>query len=138
VALGLGAVVRFAGTAFGVDKLRLLNQADVLVLPSYSEGLPCALLEGMAAGNAVIATHVGGIPDVAIAGVHGVLVPPRDTAALARAIADLDADRAGLARMGTECRIRIARNHSPARLAQDFGEVYAHLHATDQQRRCAA
>src|SRR5262249_47602680 len=137
-ALGLGAMVDFAGAAFGAAKHRQLIRADVLALPSYSEGLPCALLEGMAAGNAGLATQVGGIPDVAVAGVHGLLVPPRDAAAIATAIAALDADRAGLERMSSACRIRIARNHTPARLARDFAGLYADLQTTDAQRRCAA
>jgi glycosyltransferase involved in cell wall biosynthesis len=136
--LGLGASVCFTGAAFGAAKQRLLGQADVFALPSYHvEGLPYALLEGMAAGNAVLTTRVGGIPDVAIAGEHGLFIPPRDTQAIAAAIADLDADGAGLARMGQACRSRIARHYSPERLVQEFGELYTDLQ-TDPGKKCAA
>jgi len=135
--LGLGAVVSFAGAAFGAEKQRLLGAADVFVLPSYAEGLPYALLEGMAAGNAVITTRVGGIPDVAIAGEHALFIPPRDTQAIAAAIVNLDADGAGLARMGQACRNRIARHYCPERLVHEFGELYSDLRQ-DAGKTCAA
>jgi glycosyltransferase involved in cell wall biosynthesis len=136
--LGLGAAVSFVGPAFGAAKQRLLGQADVFALPSYhAEGLPYALLEGMAAGNAVITTRVGGIPDVAVAGEHALFIPPRDTQAIATAIAALDADAASLARMSRACRNRIAHHYSPERLVQEFGELYADLQ-DDGGKTCAA
>lgn len=62
---------------------------DLLVLPSLHDGLPNALLEGMACGCAVVGTQAGGIPDALRDGVNGVLVPPGDAEALARAVGDL-------------------------------------------------
>ena len=59
---GIGARVSFAGPVFGEDKVSLLAEADVLVLPSYSEGLPYALLEAMAAGVVPIATRSARFP----------------------------------------------------------------------------
>jgi glycosyltransferase involved in cell wall biosynthesis len=135
--LGLGGAVSFAGPAFGAAKHRLLGAADVFALPSYNEGLPYALLEGMAAGNAVITTRVGGIPDVAVAGEHALFIPPRDPHAIAGAIAALDADAASLMRMGRACRNRIAHHYSPERLVQEFGELYADLQE-DCGKTCAA
>ena len=55
----------------------------MLLLPSYSEGLPYALLEAMAAGVVPVVTPVGAIPDVVTDGEHGLLVPPRDAEAIA-------------------------------------------------------
>lgn len=124
-ALGLDALVRFAGPARGEDKIRLLCEADVLLLPSYSEGLPYALLEGMAAGAVPVATPVGAIPDVVAEGVHGRLVPVGDAAALARAIVALDGDRDALARMSRACRGRVGAAYSLERLALDFGALYS-------------
>lgn len=132
--LQLDDTVSFAGALFGAAKLQLLAAADVLVLPSYSEGLPCAVLEGMAAGAAVIATGVGAIPDVVNDGQHGLLVPPRDARAIAAAIATLASDRVTLARMSTACRNRIAAAHSLERLAHNFGELYADLLEMDAVR----
>jgi glycosyltransferase involved in cell wall biosynthesis len=67
---------------------RWLAAADALVLPSWAEGTPNVVLEALAAGRPVVATHVGGIPDVIEHGVTGLLVPPRDAPALATAMAE--------------------------------------------------
>jgi teichuronic acid biosynthesis glycosyltransferase TuaC len=63
-----------------------LRAADVLVLPSWEEGTPNVILEALATGRPVVATRVGGIPDVVREGHTGLLVPPRDVAALTRAL----------------------------------------------------
>ena len=123
----LAGDVAFIGPVFGEAKARLLASADVLVLASHAEGLPYALLEGMAAGDAVIATRVGAIPDVLVDGVHGLFVPPHNPLAIAHAIARLAADRALLARMSEACRRRIAGSYSLERLAGDFRRLYSEL-----------
>jgi glycosyltransferase involved in cell wall biosynthesis len=125
--LALASQVRFAGPAWGAAKTALLAEADVLVLPSHSEGLPYALLEAMAAGVVPLVTPVGAIPDVVADGVHGRFVRPGDAAAIAEAVASLDADRAALARMSEACRERIARGYSRERLARDFALLYSTL-----------
>jgi glycosyltransferase involved in cell wall biosynthesis len=75
--LGVGAHVRFLGLRQDVP--RLLSALDVFVLPSLSEGLSLALLEAMAAGKPVVATEVGGNPEVVIPGETGYLAKPEDT-----------------------------------------------------------
>lgn len=65
------------------------NLIDVLALPSLRDGMPNALLEGMACGRAVVASAVGGIPDVVDDGENGILVSPGDTDALSTALIDL-------------------------------------------------
>jgi glycosyltransferase involved in cell wall biosynthesis len=94
LAAPLGASVVFPGFVRGPDKLRHLQQAALLVLPSYAEGVPIAVLEGMAAGLPVVTTPVGGVQDIFADGVNGLLVLPGDPAALAQAISSLldDAD----------------------------------------------
>ncbi len=126
-ALGIAPRVTFAGPVFGDDKVRLLCGADVMVLPSYSEGLPYALLESMAAGIPVIATPVGAIPDVMSHGTHGFLVPPRDGKAIAEALAVLAGDRDRLSWMSRACRQRIRAVYSIERLAAQFAHHYATL-----------
>ncbi len=106
--LQLSADVAFIGPVFGAAKAQLLASADVLVLASHAEGLPYALLEGMAAGDAAIVTRVGAVPDVVVDGVHGLFVPPYNPLAIAGAIARLAADRGLVARMSEACRRRIA------------------------------
>jgi len=126
-ALGIAPRVCFVGPIFGTDKVKLLFGADVMVLPSYSEGLPYALLEAMAAGVPVIATPVGAIPDVVSDGIHGYLVPPRDGKAIAEALAMLSGDREKLAWMSRACRRRVRAAFSIERLAQEFSYHYARL-----------
>ena len=82
----LGEAVDFPGFVRGPEKLRLLQQATLLVLPSYAEGVPIAVLEGMAAGLPVVTTPVGGVPDIFEDGINGFLVSPGDPPALAQAI----------------------------------------------------
>ena len=125
--LGVAGRVRFAGPTHGEDKARLLSQSDVLVLPSYSEGLPFALLEAMAAGVVPVVTPVGAIPDVVQEGVHGLTVPVRDARAIGAALAALAGDRARLARMSAACRSRIATGYSIERVAAGFAGLYARL-----------
>jgi glycosyltransferase involved in cell wall biosynthesis len=125
--LGLAADATFVGPVSGADKITLLTNADVLVLASYSEGLPYALLEGMAAGAAVITTRVGAIPDVVTEGVHGLFVPSRDAGAIAHAISRLAADREALARMGRACRRRIAGGYSMERLSRELRALYVDI-----------
>lgn len=125
--LSLEEQVEFPGPVFGERKARLLGEADVLLFPTYhKEGLPYALLEGMAAGLVPVVTRVAAIPDVVTAGVHGLFVPEKDPKAIASALAALT-DRTLLARMSAACRDRIAAAYSIERLAGDFTALYRKL-----------
>lgn len=73
---------RFHGWIEGPAKMDLLRRARVLVLPSYNEAFGMALIEAMSCGTPIVATRVGGIPDIVADNVHGVLVPPGDIKAL--------------------------------------------------------
>lgn len=126
-ALGIGAHVVFAGPVFGDDKVKLLAGADLMVLPSYSEGLPYALLEAMAAGIPVIATPVGAIPDVMAEGIHGFFVAPRDGKAIAAALSILAADRERLSWMSRACRRRVHAAYTIERLAAQLARYYRDL-----------
>ena len=128
----------FVGPVRGQDKIALFSWADVLVLPSYSEGLPYALLESMAAGVPAIATRVGGIPDVVADGVNGLLVEPRSAPAIAAAIRTLAADRAALVRMSAASRATITACYSMRRLTAQLGVLYASLDARGRGRRVAS
>ncbi|MEP7028223.1 MAG: glycosyltransferase [Candidatus Eisenbacteria bacterium] len=93
--LGLEERVRLPG--FVEDVPALLAALDVFVLSSYLEGLGTSVLDAQAAGVPVVATRVGGIPEMIESGVTGLLVPPRDPEALAAAIAEALSDRAAAA-----------------------------------------
>lgn len=74
--------------------------ADLLMLPSHSEGRPTVVYEAMASETAVLASEVGGIPEQVVDGETGVLIPPKDVGALGNALESLTADRERLQRMG--------------------------------------
>ncbi len=97
---------------------------DVFVLPSRGDNLPVAIFEAMAAAAPVIATRVGGIPEQVEDGVTGLIVPPEDPVALARALDCLAGD-AGLRRsMGLAGRERLARMFEPRRIASEVVALY--------------
>jgi glycosyltransferase involved in cell wall biosynthesis len=89
------------------DVAGFLGGIDILVMPSHNEGLPYVLLEAMAAGCAVVAFRVGGIPEVIDAPETGVLVPPGDVDGLIAAVRALIADPARAAAIGAAARSRI-------------------------------
>jgi glycosyltransferase involved in cell wall biosynthesis len=89
---GLTEVVRFRGWLRGDELVQTLGDSDVLVLPSWAEGLPNAMIEAMAAGLAVLVTSVGAIPEVITDRVSGMLVEPRNVESLARAMDEIIRD----------------------------------------------
>jgi glycosyltransferase involved in cell wall biosynthesis len=103
--LGLDEVVHFAGFQSAIPEL--LRSFDLFVMPSLSEGLSSAILSAMAAGLAVVATDVGGIPELVRPEVNGILVPPADPDALARAIEKLADEPEEAFRMGAAGRRRM-------------------------------
>ena len=100
---------------------------DVLVMPSLRDGLPNALLEGMACGNAVVATDAGGMPDVLRHGVNGHMVPTGDIEGLARGMVELIDDPALRARYGAAARETVLEAFTPAREVDLTLELYRRL-----------
>jgi glycosyltransferase involved in cell wall biosynthesis len=123
--LGLGQRVVFTG--FRLDTPDLLAELAVSVLPSLSEGLSNVLLESMAAGVPVVATRVGGNPEAVEENVTGLLVPPRDSAALALAICQLLEDPKLSARFGQAGKERVARYFSLEHMVQETERLYQEL-----------
>jgi glycosyltransferase involved in cell wall biosynthesis len=123
--LGLAGAVHFLGERRDVPDL--LNAMDIFVLPSYSEGLSLALLEAMAAGKPVIATAVGGTPEVVTDGDTGLLIPPRDAGALAAALTRLLSDPALARRLGANARAHVRQNFSLDRLGREINAIYGEL-----------
>lgn len=127
-ALGLGERVHFAGQLLRERTAAYLAAADLFALPIVREGadgLPNVLLEAMGAGRAVVASRVAGVPDVLDNGVHGLLVPEREPAALAGAIVRLLNEPALAARLGAAARARVAQELTWERTAERFEQVYA-------------
>ena len=88
----LSEVIRFRGWLRGQRLLQALAEADVLVLPSWAEGLPNAMIEGMAARLAVVVTSVGAIPELVTDRHSGMLIEPRNADSLARALGEIITD----------------------------------------------
>lgn len=123
--LGLAGKVTLHGWVGGRQRDAMLARATVFVLPSHAEGLPVSLLEAMAAGCPVVASDVGGIPDVVVDGFNGLLVPAGDAGALARAMRRLLADPALAAEMGRAARATIASRFTPERAVAKLESVYS-------------
>jgi glycosyltransferase involved in cell wall biosynthesis len=136
--LGLGRRVHFLGPRNDVPAL--LADAAVAVLPSLSEGLSNVLLEAMASGAPVVATRVGGAPEVVEDGVTGLLVPPGDAPALARSVLRLLADPALGWRMGAAARDLVHTRFSLEAMVEQTTAVYDALlarHWSEAPRRDA-
>jgi len=119
---GVADRVHFLG--FRDDAPAVLDQLDVLVLPSWIEGLPVIVLEAMAHAKPVIATPVGGTAELVADGETGLLVPPRDPVRLAEAIRTLAADPELRLRLGTAGRVRVGREFSESGMTSRVLEVY--------------
>jgi glycosyltransferase involved in cell wall biosynthesis len=127
LALGLGSRVEFRGWVGAHECHDLMSRATVFALPSHAEGLPVSLLEAMAAGCPVIASAVGGIPDVISDGFNGLLVPPGDPVALARALERLLADPSLAFAMGRAARATIASRFTADLALEKLGRIYSNL-----------
>jgi glycosyltransferase involved in cell wall biosynthesis len=106
------------------DVAAFLAGLDVCVLCSGSEGMSNAVLEYMAAGRPIVATAVGATPQLIADGVHGLLVPPGDEAALARAIGRLLDDPALAVRLAAAARRRVRDEYSLERMVERFEDFY--------------
>jgi glycosyltransferase involved in cell wall biosynthesis len=109
---GCTGSIELLGLVHGQQKHSVLSGADCLVLPSYAEGLPMVVLEGMSYGLPIIASHVGAIPEVVRDGTEGFILSPGDVPGLANRIALLAADPALRRRMGQAARRRVEERYS--------------------------
>jgi glycosyltransferase involved in cell wall biosynthesis len=124
-ALGLEAHARLAGLAG--DMPAIYRDFDLFVLSSRLEGTSLSILEAMASGVCVVATAVGGNPDLLGHGRFGVLVPPDDPRALAAAMADLLRDHARRRMLAAAAREHVARSYSEESMLRRYEELYDSL-----------
>ena len=116
--LGTSTRIRFVGEQG--DVAPFLHQMDLYVQPSVAAGMPNSVLEAMAAGLPVVATGVGGTPEVVVEGETGLLVPPRNSMALADAVLKLLEDRRLAQAFGRAGRARVETHFSEERMLQQL------------------
>jgi glycosyltransferase involved in cell wall biosynthesis len=136
--LGLDGAVELPGWVGPSTKVDLLARAACFVLPSYREGLPLALLEAMVVGVPVVATPVGGVPDVVQNGRHALLVPPTDVAALALAVGRVLDEPDVAARLARAAQERALEEYTSDALAERVGALYRTVLARCGSSRGAA
>lgn len=105
--MGLGPHTSFLGYKSQSEVAQTLQQQDMLVLPSFAEGVPVVLMEAMAATLPVVTTQIAGVPELVQDGVSGRLVPPGDAMALQHAIHDVLSDPKRALTMGQAGRIKV-------------------------------
>jgi len=112
---------------FRLDVLGCIKGLDLFVMSSVTEGLGTSLLDAMACARPIVATRTGGIPEVVEDGVTGVLVPPRDAAALARAMAALLTDAPRREQLAAAGLARVRERFTVERMVAETLEVYLRL-----------
>lgn len=128
--LDVADAVFVIGWVDGERKLELLRSADVYVLPSRNEGMPVSILEAMSWSIPVVASRVGGIPEMIESGVEGLLVEPGDVDGILDAILRLAADRELLPRMGRAARKRVESEFSKDVVLPKMEAIYEKLSRT--------
>jgi len=118
---------------FRSDVADVLRAADVVVLPSLSEGLPLAVLEAMACAKPVVATPVGGIPDAVVDGQTGWHVPQNDPERLAAAVLRVLTDREAALLMGVLARQRVETVFSVKRMVAQVEALYTDVLRLESQ-----
>jgi glycosyltransferase involved in cell wall biosynthesis len=124
-AQGLGDRVVFTGQV--ADVRPYYAAADLLALPSHSEGSPNVLLEAMAASLPVVATSVGGVPEIVAHNESALLVEPRDATGMAEAIAAILTDAQLGRRLAAAARASVVARHSPRERLRALAKIYREL-----------
>jgi glycosyltransferase involved in cell wall biosynthesis len=130
--LGIADRVRWHGTVR--DAGRHFAAFDAFALSSRTEGTPIVLFEAMAAGVPIVATRVGGVPDVVTEG-EALIVPPESPAALAAALAEVHRDRAGAASRARRARERLAERYALAPWLDRYDAIYRQVRRTPSTPR---
>jgi glycosyltransferase involved in cell wall biosynthesis len=120
--LGLDDVVRFLGFVSPVQKA--VEDAAVVVVPSLGEGFGMVALEAMERARAVVASAVGGLPEIVVDGETGLVVPPGDADALAEALVAVASDLPRAAAMGRAARERAVASFTPERATSGIESLY--------------
>lgn len=122
---GVGAHVRFLGHVKRMGEL--YANLDMLVLPSFKEGMPNVILEAMQWQLPIVSTSVGAVPEMLVNGVSALLVHPGDAMAMARAIGSLMGDRQKATRLGHKAKEALYPRFSPEKRVERFELLYSRI-----------
>ena len=120
--LGLENIINFMGFQF--NPIKFLEQSRVFVLPSFSEGYPNTILEAMSVGVPVIASEVGGIPEIIKSGINGFMFKPNDLDGFSKAVLKIlqnKSKRQAIVKRGLKT---VNDYHNPMRMIKDFKKIY--------------
>ncbi|MEW6706237.1 MAG: glycosyltransferase family 4 protein [Pseudomonadota bacterium] len=129
--------VEFRGWVGGAEKAALLAECELLVLPSQVENMPVVILEAFAQGKPVIASRVGGVPDMLSQDIEGRLLAPGDTEGLAAALVDAWHEAAAWRQRGEAARERFRRDYACDAVLARVEALYAECLGTAQLQGCA-
>lgn len=132
---GIADRIHWAG--FQQDIELAMSAMDLYVCPSLSESLPLTLLEAMAAARPIIATAVGGVPEIIQNERTGLLIPPRQSAALGAAIERMMSELTLATRCGQQAQARILADFEPTQQTQRLVELYRRLTGGENIARVA-
>lgn len=129
---GFSQVQYLGGSVHGATKDELFCNSDILILPSYSESFPMAVLEAMSHGCAVIATPVGAVPEMISHGSEGLLVEPGDRASLLEAIRTLLSDPALRHKLATSASAKVEAQYTTEKVVPLYTAVFNQLVESQQ------
>ncbi|MDB5243946.1 MAG: hypothetical protein JWP57_4572 [Spirosoma sp.] len=119
--------VKILGWISGQDKLKWFREVDTILLPSYNEGLPMAILEAMAAGKIIISSRVGGIPDLVKEGENGFLITPGDVKSLQQHIAYVHTHAVEMEQMSRNNISKIDSDYNLEKINNRLAAIYAEI-----------
>jgi glycosyltransferase involved in cell wall biosynthesis len=118
---------KYLGIISGESKKQVLQDADIFVLPSYSEGFSFAILEALAYGLPVVTTNVGALPEIITDGKNGFVIEPGDYEALSEKIVQLIDDENLRKEMAQRNLEKAAREFTVERVAKDLGDIFVEV-----------
>lgn len=122
--LGVSDLVEFKGPVVGDEKDQIFERSDIFVLPSHSEALPVSMLEAMSHGLPIVATEVGGIPEIIEHGKNGLLVPIGDVESLASALTKLIKNPQRRQKMGKAAYQQVKENFNQQLISDKLSSIY--------------
>lgn len=124
---GMSKRVHILGWVGPQERSELLNRCQIYILPSYAEGLPVAIIEAMEANLAIIATRVGGIPEMIQDGKNGLLITPGDIDGMTAALTSLISNSRLRSQLGGAARETFLSTYSEEKVIPQFEAIYRDL-----------